>query len=350
MPENVSGVGIVGLGRSGWDIHAHLLAQVTDRYKVTAACDLEEGRLQEARERFGCNTYGDHGDLLADPAVELVVVATPSYLHAPHSVAALKSGHHVLCEKPMATSVEEADEMIEAARASGCVLCVFQNRRYDQDFCKIRDMIQSGLLGRVLLVRMASHFFQRRRDWQTLVEFGGGIVNNAGAHFLDQALLLIGDEEPQVTCQLAHTVSAGDAEDHAVIVLKCPSGMMVEVELSSCAAFSQDHWFVVGTCGGVKGSTQELSIQWFDPGALPPIEADRRPPVDRKYGHPEDIPWQTETWKTDEAPVPRWTQLYVGLHDAITKGDPPPVTPESVRRQIALIARCKELSPLLDTG
>ena len=339
-------VGIAGLGRSGWCIHAESLSEFPDKYRVTAVFDQDPARLKEAAERFSCNTYSEYEGFLADESVELVIVATPSHLHAPHTIAALKAGHHVLCEKPMAVSLEEADQMIKTARSCGRILTIFQNRRYDPDFLKVKEVIESGKIGRVLLIRMVQHFFQRRNDWQTLKQYGGGIVNNWGAHSLDQAMLLIGEEEPEVLCQLAHTVSAGDAEDHAKITLKTPSGLIVDVEMSSCAAFSQENWFVIGTCGGIRGTSKELTIKWFDPATLPALEVDPRPPEDRSYGKPEDIPWQREVWRAEESRSLGWKKIYLDLYRTIREGAPLVITPESVRRHIALIARCKQLCPV----
>ena len=346
MSTKPIGTGIVGLGRSGWDIHAKSISKIPDLYKIVAVLDQEPARLKQAAGEFSCRTYTEYEGFLSDPGIELVIVATPSHLHAPHTISALKAGRHVLCEKPLAVSTEEADRMIETAKACGHILTVFQNRRYDPDFQKVREIIESGRIGKVLIVRIAQHFFQRRNDWQALKEYGGGILNNWGAHLLDQAMLLVGEEEPEFMCQLAHTVSAGDAEDHAKITLKAPSGLVVDVELSSCAAFSQDGWFVIGTCGGIKGSGRELTIKWFDPNTLPAVQVDRRPPQDRSYGKPQEIPWQTEVCRAAESEYPGQEQIYIDLHRTIREGTPLVITPESARRYIALIARAKQLSPI----
>lgn len=345
--ENVPiNVGIAGLGRSGWGIHANLLAKLPDYYKVVAVFDQAQPRLEEAAARFGCRTYTDYEEFLKDPSVELVTVATPSYLHSAHVIAALETGHNVLCEKPMARNTREADEMIATARKSGRVFTVFQNRRYDPDFLKVKETIESGKLGKILLIKSMRHYFQRRSDWQTLKEFGGGILNNWGAHLLDQALLLLGPQEPEVLCQLEHTVSAGDAEDYAKVVLKSKGGLVFDVELVGCAAFSQENWFVVGTSGGIQGTTQELKIKWFDPAALPAITADPNAPPDRSYGKSENIPWQSETWRAIDTPSDGGRRIYIELYRTIKEGGPLAITPESVRRQIALIEKCKTLSPV----
>ena len=111
-------VGIAGLGRSGWDIHARLLEPLAEHYTVTAVVDGDPARRDEAVDRFDCAAYATYEDLLADPGVELVVVALPSHFHADAAVAGLAAGKHVVVEKPMATSLADADRMVAAAAAS----------------------------------------------------------------------------------------------------------------------------------------------------------------------------------------------------------------------------------------
>src|SRR4051812_30121192 len=149
MPQDPIRVGIAGLGRSGWAIHAHLLAPLTDKFQIVAVTDEDSTRCSEAIERFHCQAYPTYDELIADPAVELVVVALPSFLHASASIAALESKRHVVCEKPMAVTMEEADRMVAAAAASDRVFTVFQVRRYNPDFLKVREIIDSGILGRI---------------------------------------------------------------------------------------------------------------------------------------------------------------------------------------------------------
>ena len=178
-------VGIAGLGRSGWNIHAKLIEPLGDHYQIVAVADADEARQQEASERFGCQTYDDYDSLLADDNVELIVMALPNFLHAGLSLQALDAGKHVVCEKPMATSLADADRMVKAASQSDCVLAPFHNRRYNPDFQKIQEIIASGVLGRIVLINITESKFSRRWDWQTLKRFGGGTLNNNAAHHLD---------------------------------------------------------------------------------------------------------------------------------------------------------------------
>ena len=152
-------VGIAGLGRSGWSIHAEAVARQAGRFELVAVADDQPGRRREAQARFGCAAHATVDALVADPNVDLVVVATPNHLHAGHAVAALAAGRDVLCEKPMATAAADAQNMIAAAAATGRLLTVFNNRRFDPHFLQVRDVIDAGALGRIVQVRLAVHRF-----------------------------------------------------------------------------------------------------------------------------------------------------------------------------------------------
>ena len=103
-------------------------------FRLVAALDSVAKRSDEAAARFGCAVYEDFDSLIGDPAVELLVVATPNHLHAQQAIAAMKAGKHVLCEKPFATSTAEADAVIAAAKHYKRILSIYHNRRFDPAF------------------------------------------------------------------------------------------------------------------------------------------------------------------------------------------------------------------------
>jgi len=333
-------IGVVGLGRSGWGIHATYLAK-DPNYRLVAVADPMEERRTEAIEKLGvARAYATPEELFADPEVELVVVATPSHTHKELAIKALRAGKHVQVEKPFALNAGEADEMIRTASECGRIVTCFQNRRADPDFLAIRSLIDSGKLGRVFLIRMGNYKFERRRDWQTLISMGGGMLNNWGAHKLDQALIFLNGEYDGFFCDLKRTVSAGDAEDHVKVALKGKDGLVVEVEIFSACPMPLDAWVVIGERGMARGSGSSITVQWYPEGALPPIEADPGAAKNRAYGTGETVPWQTEVIE-----VPRGTSqtqvVYDRLWRSIRLGEPLFVTPESVRSQLALLDRCR---------
>jgi scyllo-inositol 2-dehydrogenase (NADP+) len=339
-------VGIAGLGRSGWDIHARLLAPLTEQYQVVAVVDADPARRQEAVDRFQCQAYTEYEQLLSDPNVDLVVVSLPNHLHANATIAALNAGKHVVCEKPMATSLADADRMIEAVKSTGNVLSIFQQRRYHPDFVKVREVIRSGILGRIVQIRLTESRFSRRWDWQTLQKFGGGSLNNTGPHFLDMALQLFGDAYPEtVFCHLDRTLTLGDADDHVKIMIKGPSAPTIDIELSSCAAFPGDTWTVMGTQGGLAGNTRQLRWKWLDWANQPPRQLDLQPTPNRSY-NADTLTWQEDSWDIANDTSPGHAAFYHDLYATIRQGAPLQITPESVRRVIWLQEECHRLCPL----
>ncbi len=337
-------VGIAGLGRSGWGIHARLIEPLDERYRIVAVADRLTGRQQEAAARFGCRTYDDLTALLGDDEVELVVNSLPSYLHPGGSVEALQAGKHVVCEKPMAVRVADADRMIEAAQQAGRTLAIFQNYRYDPDYQKVCEVIASGRLGRIVMIRLAWQGFGRRWDWQTLQKYDGGSLNNTGPHPLDWALQLFGPGRPEVFCHLERTLTLGDAEDHVKLILSGPNAPLLDIESTSAGAYGQETWLGMGTQGTLAGTRQALRWKYLDPAQLTPRQVDERPTPDRSYNR-EQIEWTEETWDRSEYTGPRHTGFYLDLYETIRHGKSLYITPESVRRQVEVVEECHRRFP-----
>jgi len=334
-------VGIIGLGRSGWNIHAKTLQKLEAHYTVDAVADADAARLEEARTVFGCRTYSDAGELITDDGLDLIVVASPNIYHVDHAISAMRSGKHVVCEKPMALSVSEADKAIEVSRETGRTLAPFQNRRYEPHFLKVREILDSGRLGKILQIRMCWHGFSRRWDWQTLSEFGGGLLNNNGAHLLDQALVLFGDQEPELFVDLKQALSSGDTEDHVKVLLKADDSPTIDVELTSASAYPQDRWHIMGTAGGLVGTLTELNWKWVDWSTMPPRPVDRTPiTADRAYNR-EELNWQSDHWELPKDHPGEYVMFYRDLYQTLSHDKPLFITPESVRRQIDLLERCR---------
>ncbi len=333
-------VGIAGLGRSGWNLHADALSRLPEHYRVAAAMDLSEQRRAEANARFGCKTFDAFADL-AHADVDLIVVATPSPFHAEHTLTALGAGKHVLVEKPMARSVAEVDAMIAAAKAADRVLTVGQNYRYHSDFRTVSEVMASGKLGEIVQIRVAIHQFSRRWDWQTLRKNNGGIMNNHGAHVLDWLLLHVQDDDPEVFCQLIDTpLYAGDADSHAKIIIRPEGGPLLDLELTHCNAYPQDSYTVMGTRGSLSGSKKSLRWKYFDPEHERALELDTTPTADRSYNR-EALTFTEETQALTDPFNDDWRLLYQDLYGTLRENKPLKITPESVRRQIYIFGKCR---------
>lgn len=336
-------VGIAGLGRSGWNIHAKTFLKMTDQYRVVAVADADDARLAEAQKAFDCRAYKDFDELIADDAVDLLVVASPNLYHVEHSITAMRGGKHVVCEKPIALSTAEADEAIGVSRETGRVLAPFQNRRYEPHFLKVLEVLESGVLGRIIQIRMCWHGFSRRWDWQTLQEFGGGLLNNNGAHLLDQAMVLFGDHEPEPFVDLQQALTSGDTEDHVKVILRAPGAPTIDIELTSASAYASERWHVMGTAGGLHGTMEKLDWKWVDWSSMPDRPVDRFPTADRAYNR-EDLEWKTRSWVKPEDYPGEYVMFYKDLYKTLRHGAALYITPASVRRHIALQEKCRHAS------
>ncbi|HAI13857.1 MAG TPA: hypothetical protein DCM28_19280 [Phycisphaerales bacterium] len=344
--DNLIRVGIAGLGRSGWNIHAKHIQSLPKQYHITAVTDAMQDRLTEANSELGCAMYTDFNAMLADENVDLIVVATPNPLHTEHSITAMQAGKHVVCEKPFALNVADADRAIATSQESGKILAPFQNRRFEPHFLKVKQLIDSGELGDVLQIRMTWHGFTRRWDWQTLKQYGGGLLNNNGAHLIDQAITLLDDDEPQMFVDMKRGLSSGDTEDHIKVVMKNKAGMTMDIELTNVSAYEQDRWHICGTNGGLIGNTTDLQWKTVDWSTMPPRPVERDPHAANRDYNRDEIKWTQHSWKEPENSPNVAVSFYENLHAAITDQHPLFVTPQSVRQQIRILNRCHELCPM----
>jgi scyllo-inositol 2-dehydrogenase (NADP+) len=185
-------VGLVGFGISAKVFHAPFIT--TDKnYELVSV--LERNK-QESKEKFpGVQVVRSIDELLQNKDIDLVVITTPNETHFPYAKAALEAGKHVVLEKPVTNTTEEAKQLAEIAKRSGKVLSVYQNRRYVSDFLTIKELLDRNLLGDVHTFE--GHYDRYRAEarpqaWREHALPGSGILFDLGPHLLDQVLYLFG--------------------------------------------------------------------------------------------------------------------------------------------------------------
>jgi scyllo-inositol 2-dehydrogenase (NADP+) len=180
-------------GMSGLVFHGPLL-EAHPGFKITKI--LERTKNESRKHHPESQLVRNYAEILDDPSIELIVVNTPDHLHYEMAMDALRAGKHVVVEKPFTLEAEHGEELIKAARQRNLVLSVFQNRRWDGDFLTVKEIIESGKLGR--LVEFESHFDRYRTKIQPSWKdqsLGTGTLYNLGSHLIDQALQLFGKPE-----------------------------------------------------------------------------------------------------------------------------------------------------------
>jgi scyllo-inositol 2-dehydrogenase (NADP+) len=343
-------VAIIGQGRSGRDIHGAHLSTDKERYKIAAVVDPLPARRARAEQEYGCESLAEHTALLKRKDLDLIVNAAPSGHHVPITLEFLEAGFNVLCEKPLASHVSDVDRLIEAAEKTGKTFAIFQQSRFAPYYRKIREVIDSGVLGEIVQVSVCSSGFDRRYDWQTLTDEMGGCLHNTGPHPLDQVLQIFGnDAKPNVTCFMRSATCYGDAEDHVLLVLSGDHRPLIHLEISASNHYSDYTYNVYGTRGGLKGTTSSLKWRYYDPAKAPVLTL-LREPLRNPDGTPayckDHLEWVEQEWTANDALFAGMSHaFYTMLHAAIVEGAPLEITPQQVRQQIAVIEECRRQNP-----
>ena len=260
-------VGILGLGRAGMNMHFPEMSKYPDLYKIVAGADPLYHRAEELQKRCGAHPYHDIDEMLADPEVELLTVASRSGDHVKHALQGLSAGKYVLVEKPIAVSYAEALQLADADKKYPGKLFFRHNRRFESGFTFIRELIAAGSIGEVFEIKLRRLSFQLRNDWQVISECDGGQMNNWGPHLIDQALQLLESPVKDIWCDRKHVVAAGDMEDHFRIMLRSENGRLADIQISGSCAIDEPIFTVYGTRGTlVCKDDQELSYRWVTPG------------------------------------------------------------------------------------
>ncbi len=181
--------GIIGVGNRGIRTFGrHFRGAYADRAELVALADLDPHRLGVAARMLGVDrTYDSHSQLIQDAGVDAVVITTPDYTHAEIALEAMHAGKHVICEKPVATTIADANRLLQAGRRFGKSFQVGFVLRYAPFFKRMRDAIVDGRIGQPLFAaavdnRAGSGYF---RSWRRLRKYSGGLLNHKSGHSLD---------------------------------------------------------------------------------------------------------------------------------------------------------------------
>ena len=235
-------IGVAGLGRA-FAVTAPAFRD--PRVEVVAGADPRA----EARERFaqdyGGRTYGSVEDLCADPAVEVVYVATPHQFHAAHTRAACSRKKHVLVEKPMALALDDCRAMIEAARANGVQLIVGHSHSFDLPILRTCELLQTGNYGAPRMITALDYtdfLYRPRRPEELATASGGGAVFNQAAHQVDIVRLLAGGKVRSVRAFTGSWDRARPTEGAYACLLGFDNGVFATLTYSGYAHFDSDEF------------------------------------------------------------------------------------------------------------
>ena len=359
MPNPIR-TAILGQGRSGRNIHGACLSKM-EEYKIVAVCDIDEGRRARAASEFGCEAFLDYKPLLGREDIDLVINALPSPLHANVSLEFLKRGQSVEIEKPVAATAAEVDKLVLTAKSTNAGLYFFQNSRFLPWFMAVREVFDSGVLGRPIQYTFRANGFARRWDWQTLQCMNAGGLRNTGPHIMDQAVVLMNNPAmPEIFCHFDSVNVWGDADDFAKVVMRVPGGPIIDLEVSSCDRFPGPAFVAQMQYGGLRADQNTVTYHYYDWKNAPKQKLTRTPIADPE-GFPaycrEQLDWTEKTIDLNESamtiggaggqPSDRPVEmLYKKLYAHIREGAPYEITAAQVRQQVAIMDECHRMYPM----
>ncbi|MDR6721583.1 putative dehydrogenase [Paenibacillus amylolyticus] len=253
-------VAIIGTGAIS-NAHINSYLHFGERCEIVALCDLYPDKAEAKKNEFNLNAkiVSDYKELLHE-GIDLISICLPPYEHAPIAVDFLNAGSHVLVEKPMASSLEECDLMIEASQKSGKVLSVVAQNRFTNPIMKLKKMLDTGLAGSILHAEVDSFWWRGhcyydlwwRGTWE---KEGGGCTLNHAVHHIDALLWMMGrpDQVQAFMSNVAH--DNAEVEDISIAMLRYPNGALGQIT-SSVVHHGEEQQFIF------QGQHARISAPW----------------------------------------------------------------------------------------
>ncbi len=229
---------IIGFGRIGAR-HAQRVHE-NPSANLVAVCDLKKPRLSEMSSLYDAEPYHNYQEMLQRDDIDVVCVCTPNGLHAEMSIAAANAGKHILCEKPMAISVEEGTRMMEAAATHNVHLFVVKQNRYNPPIAKVKEIIDRGILGQIYMIVINVYWnreadYYDNSDWKGTKVLDGGTLYTQMSHFIDVMLWFGGDVKHIHAAGAKRKHQQIEFEDNGVILTEFKSGAIGSFNYTVCA-------------------------------------------------------------------------------------------------------------------
>ena len=323
-------IAVVGTGGIS---HAHIKAylQFPERCVIAALVDIIPGKAQCVKEQYGLDAgvYTDYHEIL-DKDIDLVDVCTPPFMHAEISVCALRSGKNVVCEKPMAASLEECDAMLRARDESGKKLSIIAQNRFRLPVRNLKALLDSGIAGKVRHVTVNSLWFRGHSYYDlwwrgTWEKEGGGCTLNHAVHHIDMLGWMMGTPD-RITSVLANTGhDNAEVEDLSVSVAEYPDALAV---VTASVVDHGEEQALIFQCEKAKiAFPYSVFASQPQPNGFPLAEPDEAfaEEAERYLEHLPPLPWEMHAGQLDN------------VLEALEKDEEPAITGEDGRRTIELI-------------
>ena len=239
-------IGIAGFGFMG-HCHADTLKTI-EEIELTAVADINPEQLKDAPA--GVKVFNSMEEMLKGADMDAVIISTPNITHLEMVEMAAKAKKAIICEKPAAMSVKEFDQMTAVTRENNVHFTVHQQRRWDTDYCIMKEVYDKNMVGDVYVIKSQLYGFNGyMHDWHVFPELGGGMLYDWGVHLIDQILNMVNAPMESLYADLKHVINE-NVDDYFNIMIRFTNGVTAEIELGTYYLTPKRAWFI----GGNKGS------------------------------------------------------------------------------------------------
>jgi predicted dehydrogenase len=343
MSDVILKTAVIGLGRISWSFHLPQL-QKNPNFEISAVVDPLPERLQEAKDKFGAlSGYQTTEELYQNISPDLIVIASPTGFHMTQCIEAFEHGCDVFCDKPLALNLEEADTLLDKAEELGRKIMVYQPHRVSRDCFTIQKILASGKLGQIFMLKRSFSSYSRRNDWQAFLAHGGGMLNNYGAHYIDQLLYLTKSTGVKVNCQLRRIASVGDADDVVKAVITTSNNIILDLDISMAQVLPSSQWMICGKYGTatLPVDSQQWQLKYYRQESAPDIQPNQKMAADNRSYPNEELPWIEELIEP-ELEIDGF--YYQKCYEHFALNQAPFVPPQQTREVMRLIKCCRESS------
>jgi len=245
--DNRAGCAVIGYGGMGGWHTRHLLE--SDVGRLMGVWDINPAKNELAKAN-GIRAYSSEEELLADPAISVVTIATPNDSHIPIAIRAMRAGKNVISEKPVTLNCKLLREAIAVSKETGRLFTVHQNRRWDCDFLMMKQVFESGELGEVFEIESR---IQGSRgipgDWRGHKPQGGGMLYDWGVHLIDQMLQIVGDRKIEAIGCRFENITNKEVDDGFYLDIFFEEGLVGHIEVGTHHFIQLPRFFMSGTAG-----------------------------------------------------------------------------------------------------
>lgn len=336
-------IGIVGFGGMGGHHLERIREELIGVVEVKGVYDIRSERADIAAEK-GLVVYGSLEEILADDEISIITVATPNNFHKSISIAAMRAGKNVVCEKPVTMNASELEEIMKVQKETGKVFTVHQNRRWDRDYRIVKAVCDDNIIGKPYMIESRVQGSKRvLQGWRGVKFNGGGMVLDWGVHLLDQVMWLDKSKVKEVYADLYYVYSK-EVDDNFKAIIRFESGLSAMIQVDTNCFIPQARWHITAEDGTA------VIDGWNCEGKIVKLADEKDLGWDDEIVYTEAGPTRTMAPRpretTNEVELPdvqsNWSEFYRNVADAVEGKAELIVKPEESLRVMNVIEKIFE--------